>query len=161
MQTFMAAEFPCLPGSYALFLTLDKTAELSIGKLGGFVFPAGEYFYTGSAHGAGGLCARLRHHLRSAQRPHWHIDWLRTKAVVVGGVYVVQGEGMEGGIPLECVWSQALLELPGASAPVRGFGASDCHSGCEAHLVFFVQPQDLLKPFMQFARSKVVLWTAS
>ena len=59
---------------------------------------------------------------------------------------------MEGGIPLECVWSQALLELPGASAPVRGFGASDCHSGCEAHLVFFVQPQDLLKPFMQVAR---------
>ncbi len=112
--------FPSLPGTYALFLTLSAPAQLTIGKLGVFDFPAGEYVYMGSARGPGGLRARLRHHLRPAQRPHWHIDYLRTQAVVSGGVYVVQEEIAAGRMPLECAWSQALLTLPGASVPADG-----------------------------------------
>jgi len=39
--------------------------------------------------------------------------------------------------PLECHWSQALAKAPGAEIPRAGFGASDCRSGCAAHLVLF------------------------
>jgi Uri superfamily endonuclease len=38
-------------------------------------------------------------------------------------------------MPLECAWSRALAALPGAMMPVRGLGASDCRSGCAAHLI--------------------------
>jgi len=38
----------------------------------------------------------------------------------------------------ECRWASVLRTLPGASMPMRGFGASDC--GCESHLYFFILP---------------------
>ena len=155
----MPPDLPSLPGTYAIFLALDEAVELSIGRLGRFVFPAGKYIYTGSAHGPGGLQARLRHHLHPVQRPHWHIDWLRTKAVVSGGVYVVQGEEKESDLPLECVWSRALLEVPQISAPVKGFGASDCHSGCDAHLLYVAQLQDVVRQFRKVGRTALVYWT--
>lgn len=41
----------------------------------------------------------------------------------------------EGDGRLECRWVGALVALPGAVAPVKGFGASDCARGCPAHLV--------------------------
>ena len=92
----MPLGIPSIPGTYALFLTLSVPAELTIGKLGAFAFPAGWYVYTGSARGPGGLQARLRHHLRPASRPHWHIDHLRTQAVVTGGSLRGPGGGFYG-----------------------------------------------------------------
>jgi len=155
----MLPEFPSLPGTYALFLTLSAPAKLTIGKLGAFAFPTGEYVYTGSARGPGGVGARLRHHLRPAQRPHWHIDYLRTRAVVTGGVYVVQEEVSTGSMPLECAWSQALLALPGASVPVQGFGASDCACHCKAHLVKINQSIDVLNKLRADGGGEVMHWT--
>jgi Uri superfamily endonuclease len=140
----MPPEYPPLPGSYALFLTLPAPVALTIGKLGAFTFLAGVYIYTGSARGPGGLDARLRHHLRPATRPHWHIDYLRTRAEVRGGVYVVEEEVPTRSMTLECAWSQVLLALPDASVPVRGFGASDCRSGCPAHLLYFPGAADFV-----------------
>jgi Uri superfamily endonuclease len=110
--------------------------QLEIGRLGWFTFPAGALFYAGSARGPGGLRARLNHHLNPAKHPHWHIDWLRRAALVRGGWYAaVPGS-------LECTWSQALLLLPGAVAPIPGFGASDCANHCPAHLIAFPLPLD-------------------
>jgi Uri superfamily endonuclease len=158
----MPLEFPTLPGTYALFLTLSAPVRLTIGKLGVFAFLEGEYFYMGSAHGPGGLQARLRHHLRPALTPHWHIDYLRTRAVVNGGVYVVQEELPAGTIvPLECAWSQALMKLRGASVPVQGFGASDCGSGCIAHLIHFSKEGNFVEQLRAVTDGDVVLWTAS
>jgi Uri superfamily endonuclease len=150
--------FPSLPGTYALILNLAAPAQLTIGKLGVFDFPAGEYVYMGSAHGPGGLRARLRHHLRPVQRPHWHIDYLRTQAVVSGGVYVVQEEIAGGSIPLECDWSQALLTLPGASVPAAGLGASDCSRGCATHLMHFSQAGDVVEQLRAVTEGKILSW---
>ena len=152
-------DFPTLPGTYALFLSLAVPARLSIGKLGAFTFPSGEYVYMGSARGPGGLRARLQHHLRPAQRPHWHIDYLRTQAVVSGGVYVVQEEvPAEIVVPLECAWSQALLALPGASVPAPSFGASDCRSGCVAHLIYFSAAGEFEARLQAGIYGEIVLW---
>ena len=67
---------------------------------------------------------------------HWHVDTLRRLAWVGGCVYTLQASvANPTGLRLECRWSQALSSLPGVAIPVGGFGASDCRSGCPAHLV--------------------------
>ncbi len=125
---------PALPGSYALWLTLASPLEIHYGHSAGGAFPAGEYAYLGSAHGPGGLRARMGRHLRAAGRPHWHIDALRASALLHGFWYVTEPGRLP--VPLECLWSQALAALPAARLPAPGFGASDCRAGCPAHLVW-------------------------
>lgn len=127
-------QLPAAAGSYALHLRLARPAALDVGRLGRFGFPAGDYFYLGSARGPGGLRARLRHHLSVSARPHWHIDALTRRAEITGIWY------SEGPAALECLWSQALYSLPLAVCAAPGFGAADCPSGCPAHLAAF--PRD-------------------
>jgi Uri superfamily endonuclease len=121
-------------GSYVLLLELKRPRVIEVGRLGEIRFPIGLYAYAGSAFGPGGLRSRLGRHLRGDGTPHWHIDYLRAKARVVNCFYTVSDTS------LECVWSQALATLPGAAIPAPGFGASDCHSGCEAHLIALPRP---------------------
>jgi Uri superfamily endonuclease len=121
-------------GSYALHLNLVEAQMMQVGSLGEFNFPAGDYIYLGSALGSGGLKARLGRHLRGDGHYHWHIDWLRASAAVIGYYY------LEANFRLECVWSQALINCSGAGIPAPGFGASDCRASknpCAAHLVWF------------------------
>ena len=122
---------PAQVGSYALFLELPTPQQAVVGRLGTFRLPAGLYIYLGSARGAGGIAARLNRHLRCAGRPHWHVEHLRHLTHPRGICYQESAES------LECAWSQALAALPQARIPVPGFGASDCRSGCPAHLVWF------------------------
>ena len=124
-------DLPDSPGSYALLLYLPQPVCRQVGRLGTHPFPAGDYIYCGSAAGPGGLHARVSHHARIARRPHWHLDWLRPDAVLVGGWFAP----LTG--PWECAWSQAVSGLPGAAIPAPGFGAADCGQGCLAHLVAF------------------------
>ena len=124
-------ELPVVPGTYALFFHLKQKRWIAIGKSGRFSFPTGYYIYLGSAKGPGGLCARLGRHLRGPGHLHWHVDYLHRFARVIAVSYTI-GEGQ-----LECCWSQALAQLPGGQIIVPGFGASDCRSGCPAHLVAF------------------------
>jgi Uri superfamily endonuclease len=125
------------PGTYALILNLpDSVADICVGRLGRFHFPAGWYVYAGSARGPGGLAARLARHLRSLKLLHWHIDYLRAYASPVEIWYAT---GMQR---QECSWARALLGLSGASVPVPRFGASDCR--CSTHLIHFTTPPDLV-----------------
>jgi Uri superfamily endonuclease len=128
---------PVESGSYLLHLTLERSTRLVIGRLGAFDFPAADYLYMGSAHGPGGLRARIRHHIRPAARLNWHIDWLRVHAVLYGG-WLSTAAGK-----LECSWSQLLLSLPDAAVPAPGFGAADCQNRCPAHLLAFPVPLEL------------------
>lgn len=115
-------------GSYLLGMVLTPAQILRIGSLGEHRFAAGCYLYAGSARGSGGLRARLNHHLRPAQHPHWHVDYVRT-AAQVEVIWWMEGADHE------CVWSQALASAPEGSIPLAGLGASDCRNGCPAHLI--------------------------
>jgi Uri superfamily endonuclease len=128
------AAFPAASGVYVLLLTLERPVRLTVGRLGRFDFPAGCYAYVGSAHGPGGLAARIGHHLRPAPRPHWHIDYLRA-AAPVSEVWWCAGPAER-----EHAWAQALLAWPGAAVSAPRFGASDCR--CPAHLAHFVAAPD-------------------
>jgi len=132
---------PAARGTYALYLSLASPCHLELGASGSHDFPASGYVYLGSAHGPGGLRARLGRHLRGDGRPRWHVDALRRFAGVIGAVYALEPPEAHLARPvnpavlrLECAWSQALSRLPGFTVPVPGFGASDCRSGCLAHL---------------------------
>lgn len=120
-----------------LALSLDEPRIIAIGRLGRFQMPAGWYLYSGSARGPGGLAARLRRHFHRfgpAKRAHWHIDHLREQATW-GGAWARHTNER-----LECLWAQALLQLPGARIVVPGFGASDCR--CPGHLVHLPELPD-------------------
>ena len=110
---------PPEPGTYALLFTLPVARELAIGALGGHVFSVGTYIYVGSALGAGGLHSRVAHHVRTACRPHWHLDYLRPYTHVHALWFSVYARRLED------VWAQTILALDGATVPVPGFGASD------------------------------------
>jgi Uri superfamily endonuclease len=110
-------------------MKLDNTTEITIGKLGRFIFPAGHYLYFGSA--MNGLRARITRHLKSEKRLHWHIDYFLQKAMIVDIWYVESEER------LECRLCQEAMRLPGAGVPVKGFGSSDCR--CKSHLLYFAQ----------------------
>jgi len=126
---------PDQPGTYALVLSLPRATTIGVGRLGRFRFPAGWYAYAGSARGPGGLAARLSRHMRSFKPLHWHVDYLRACACPIVAWHAV------GTRKKECAWAKVLASLPGASAPVPRFGASDCR--CPAHLIHFVAPPDL------------------
>ena len=128
---------PAAHGAYVLHLYVSSPRPLIIGRLGQYSLPDGHYFYAGSAHGAGGLRARVGRHLRGAGTRHWHIDYLRVMAEVRNVLYTVTDSA------LECEWSQALARLPHAFIPVPHFGSSDCRLGCAAHLIAFPRHADI------------------
>jgi Uri superfamily endonuclease len=117
-------------GTYVLALWLERAQVIRVGRLGDIVFPAGWYLYAGSALGPGGLAARLARHLAridTGKRAHWHVDYIRERAVWAGAW------GRASARRLECEWAGALRGQPGARIVAPGFGASDCR--CPAHLV--------------------------
>lgn len=132
-------------GSYLLLLRTREEVSLRVGKLGDVRFVTGWYVYCGSAHGPGGLQARLARHLRTDKQIHWHVDYLRTIAAVEG-VFATESD-----LRLECTLAAGVGQLPEA-VPVPGFGASDCR--CLTHLFGFVHWPDLL-------RLPVVAWPPS
>ena len=117
------------PGTYALLLCAHQPVSLQVGKLGSFYLSAGAYVYVGSALGSGGIRARVSRHQRDSRQTHWHIDALLHECFMEGVCWVITEDR------LECTWVRTLLNLPGASAPITGFGSSDCSNGCPSHLV--------------------------
>ena len=115
-------------GTYLLLLECGKQAELSIGKLGNMTTEPGYYLYVGSAFGPGGIQARVRHHRKTAARPHWHIDYLRAVAELVDAWCVY-------GSHCEHEWANSLMRSEAATMPLKRFGSSDCD--CATHLFYF------------------------
>ncbi len=122
----MSEPLPAEPGAYLLLIELAAPLALGIPRLGAATLAPGRYAYGGSAYGPGGLRARIDRHLRAEKTPHWHVDRLTVAGRVVGVRAVPGGR--------ECDLVRELLERPGASVPVPGFGSSDCRA-CPAHLV--------------------------
>ena len=119
-------------GTYVLVLRLTKGTRIRVGKLGEFLFPAGYYLYVGSAHGSGGLVARVSRHCRAEKKLHWHVDYLMQHARLEEVWYV------ESPQRLECVAAEAISALANAGVVAPRFGSSDCR--CSAHLLHFSAP---------------------
>lgn len=112
-----------MKGSYILLIELTKPQVITEGSLKAIHFPGGYYAYVGSA--LGGLEPRVKRHLRSNKKPHWHIDYLLQEASI-NDIITCETE-----VRTECSIAQALgREFEAGS----GFGSSDCK--CQSHLFF-------------------------
>ena len=113
-------------GVYQLWIELRRPMRVVVGALGVIHFARGVYIYTGRA--ARGLRARVLRHVQGAARRHWHIDYLLTQP----GVRVVKVVLAAADPAEECRSNRGAVERGGVA--VRGFGSSDCRSGCPGHL---------------------------
>ncbi len=135
-----------LPGTYILLIYLRRGELLSIGRLGSHRFSRGWYLYVGSAFGPGGVAARCNHHRRVSPRPRWHIDYLRAAAPLRAIWFSHEPERLEHD------WADVLGGVWGLSAPVEGFGTSDC--GCSSHL-FYAASRPNIRHFSALAQSQL------
>jgi Uri superfamily endonuclease len=118
-----AADAPARPGVYVLLIALAVPVSVALPRREPVILPSGRYLYCGSAHGPGGLRARLARHMRPGKTLRWHVDRLTEGGEVLGAWFFLRGT--------ECGLVAALACLP---APVPGFGSSDCRS-CQSHLL--------------------------
>ena len=139
-------QLPDQPGTYALVLASAREQEVNVGSLGRLQIAPGCYVYVGSAHGPGGLAARVSRHQATAKKLRWHIDYLRAATDVVAVWYTVDRNRQE------CPWADVMGRLRGAAMPMRGFGASDCD--CRSHLFYFVKPPSY-RAFRQRVRDMI------
>ena len=121
-------------GTYILLLKLIAPRKIRVGALGKYSFEEGFYVYVGSALGPGGLKARLTHHINSSPNPRWHIDYLKSSAMMEE-IWISICKKRQ-----ECLWSVRLREMIEMFQPARDFGSSDCD--CISHLFFMRKKPD-------------------
>jgi Uri superfamily endonuclease len=112
-----------MKGAYLLILGLPRDTQILVGAQGIISFKKGYYGYVGSA--LNGLEQRIKRHLRSAKRLHWHIDYLLAQATIAE-VFIKESAKRE-----ECTLARCLEQN---FERIPGFGCSDC--ACKSHLFF-------------------------
>lgn len=110
--------------SYQIFFSLYRSVELQVGKLGKFIFPKGNYVYTGSAKN--NIDQRIQRHQIKNKKLHWHIDYILNREECK--IQKIIKSDLD-----ECM----LNKTTSGKIIIPGFGASDCIDGCISHLKFF------------------------
>jgi sugar fermentation stimulation protein A len=111
-------------GCYIAVFRLAAPTAVIVGRLGAFELPAGIHLYTGSAQK--NLTARLARHSRRDKPLRWHVDYLSTRAEMLGTIIVEHAPKHR-----ECELAEELADL--GERTIARFGASDC--GCAGHLI--------------------------
>ncbi len=111
-------------GLYIAIFHLADCQTIQVGQFGKFDFPAGFWLYVGSAQR--NLQARLDRHGRRDKLLRWHVDYLSTRAKMLGAIVIAEGKKMECQIAAKL--SRRL------DRPIPRFGASDCK--CDGHLFY-------------------------
>src|SRR5512142_372396 len=140
-------DLPDEKGTYVLIASVPQMKRIEIGRLGKFDIAPGFYAYVGSAFGAGGLRARIGHHLESTAAPHWHIDYLLQVAEPVEVWYASAAR------KLERHWADLLEKGPQFRIPIPRFGSSDYHRSRASHL-FYSKRRPAFRLFQEQIRAE-------
>lgn len=129
-------------GVYLVLVRRRRAIRIKVGALGWFDFPAGWYVYTGKARR--GLQQRVIRHWSPRRRVRWHVDYLTAApgSEPIGAVLLTEPDHAD---LQECWINQRVGAMLAGHAVVPGFGASDCTSGCPAHLWLTREPCSLLE----------------
>jgi Uri superfamily endonuclease len=119
-----------MKGIYVVLAELDEETSIQVGATRKYHLQKGYYLYVGSAMSS--LESRIRRHLSSKKKCHWHIDYLLGRARIQNIIYAETEEREE------CHLANLLAQRLSA---VEGFGCSDCR--CRSHLFFCSEPQAL------------------
>lgn len=116
-----------MKGTYCLLIELKKDSKIKIGeKLGYINFNKAYYIYVGS--GMSSLESRIKRHLSSSKKKHWHIDYLLlNKNTKINEVLFNISNSK-----IECEIAN-FLNSKGDN--ILNFGSSDC--SCNSHLIYF------------------------
>ena len=136
-----------LPGTYALVMRCSSDQQVEAGKIGRLQLRPGFYVYVGSAFGPGGLKARIAHHMKISEKPHWHMDYLRPTLAIKEIWFTYDS------IHREHQWAGALAQIDGGAIPFSGFGASDCR--CKPHL-YFIPAKPSVRRFGDKLRANLI-----
>jgi endonuclease-3 len=134
-------DYPVLPNSiptksgiYTLMIDVTQPITTNIGRFPKHTFPRGIYTYTGSARGrSNNLYTRIGRHLRTEKKEWWHIDYLLSSKLVRIPAIVYYPTSLKS----ECHVAHRIEQLVETTSILKGFGSSDCTSGCTAHLHYF------------------------
>lgn len=120
-----------MKGFYSLVINVDKPTAIPLESMKNPEVKPGCFVYVGSAMGSGStsLERRIARHFRSEKKPHWHIDFLLQETS--GPECAIWAESSDH---FECRMAKLLEQSPSFTGFLRGFGASDCESGCYSHL---------------------------
>ena len=118
-----ATGIPKEVGAYVLLIYMADSLPVKLAGRPEVTLAPGHYLYCGSAHGPGGIKARVGRHMQKGKAIRWHVDRLTTKGIVLGAWVFPGGD--------EC---QLVAMLAGMPVPIPGFGSSDCET-CESHLL--------------------------
>lgn len=122
-----------MKGTYCLIIEVKKMTTLKVGRLGQLEFKPGFYIYVGSALNS--LESRVKRHLSSEKKLHWHVDYLLvdSNSDIKEVIYSVGEE------KIECYLASLISDK---SSPVAQFGCSDCK--CGSHLFYFEEYENAL-----------------
>lgn len=109
-------------GIYVLLIELEEKTTVTVGKLGKIDFQKGYYAYVGSA--LNGLENRIKRHLSSKKKFHWHVDYFLERSSIKEVIYAETLDRKE------CSIAESLADFQS----IKKFGSSDC--SCESHLFF-------------------------
>ena len=109
--------------SYQIHINLKKNIEITIGKLGTFVFPRGLYVYTGSAKK--NIDKRIKRHFSHNKNLFWHIDYFLANK----DTEIIK-------IEKKNIFECDLNKMTKGRIIVNCFGSSDCRKNCKSHLIY-------------------------
>jgi Uri superfamily endonuclease len=120
-----------LKGVYVLIIKVKQPVKVQVKSLGELEFESGTWVYVGSAMGdsSTSLENRLGRHFRKQKTIYWHIDYLLDEETKIEKAIWAQSE-----VHLECDLAQSLSSNDDFETGPKDFGASDCRSGCIAHI---------------------------
>lgn len=117
-------------GIYLLEIRAGEAFRLGIKKFSDILFPAGFYYYAGSAQK--NLTARIERHKLKKKIIHWHIDHITVhRKLEIISISVFQDQPKQR----ECELVAELIGEFNLSYATHGFGNSDCNS-CGSHLLY-------------------------
>jgi Uri superfamily endonuclease len=116
-----------MKGTYCLIVELKKDSKIKIGKKLGYInFRKGFYVYIGSAMSS--LESRIKRHLSSTKKKHWHVDYLLLNSNTQINEVLFNISDSK----IECDLAQ-IIKCEGEE--IENFGSSDCN--CMSHLIYF------------------------
>ncbi len=121
-----------LKGTYCLLINLKDDSRIKVGRLGELDFKKGGYVYVGSALNS--LEGRIKRHISSDKKLHWHVDYLLSHedSEIMDVVYTINGT------KIECEVAEIISKK---GRGVDNFGCSDCR--CRSHLFYFNRSDEL------------------
>ena len=121
-------------GTYCIIFNINSKLTITVKSGKTYNLSKGTYAYIGSAWNSGGIKSRIKRHLKTKKRKHWHLDFITTSSQFEAKKIIA--------IPNEKVECEIASLLNKIFKGIESFGCSDCN--CHSHLFKITNSQKLI-----------------